>query len=241
MPDVAPMEDHNKRMAEIREKHDEMQLRTFTRWWNSVLSRRKMKVEDLCEDVKTGVLPINLYECLSGALVKRYVAEPKTRFAMMENNATFISQLKAKGMRLVNIAAEDVTDGNRKLLLGLTWTLILRYEIQKYGDDEQELLRWVRDSTKGYSGVEITSWSDSFVSGLAFGALINKHEPSVLDYDSLSQGSSLSNLESVFSAAEAKLGVPRLIEPAELADNPYADDRSVITYVAKLRQVRRVP
>ena len=118
--------DHAERMAAMKKGHDEMQLRTFTRWWNSVLAPRGIKIESLLEDVRSGVVPIALFESLSNELVKRcpvdpspcpctlprtrppvtcrYVANPTTRFHMLENNNNFLGQLKAKGIRLVNIA-----------------------------------------------------------------------------------------------------------------------------------------
>lgn len=37
--------------------------------------------------------------------------------------------LEKEGVPLVNIGAEDICDGNAKLLLGLLWLLILRYHI----------------------------------------------------------------------------------------------------------------
>ena len=46
---------------------------------------------------------------------------------MLENHNVFLSQLKAKSIKLVNIGAEDLAGGDQKLVLGLTWTLILRY------------------------------------------------------------------------------------------------------------------
>ena len=33
-------------------------------------------------------------------------------------------------MRLESIGAEDITDGNPRLILGLIWTIILRFQIQ---------------------------------------------------------------------------------------------------------------
>ena len=49
---------------------------------------------------------------------------------MLENHNVFLSQLKAKSIKLVNIGAEDLAGGDQKLVLGLTWTLILRYRRQ---------------------------------------------------------------------------------------------------------------
>ena len=61
----------------------------------------------------------------------------------------------------------------QKLVLGLTWTLILRYEIQRYGADEMELLRWCKQVTAGYPGVDVTTWAYSFVDGKAFCAILH--------------------------------------------------------------------
>ncbi len=33
-------------------------------------------------------------------------------------------------VRLESIGAEDITDGNPRLILGLIWTIILRFQIQ---------------------------------------------------------------------------------------------------------------
>ena len=45
-------------------------------------------------------------------------------------------------------------DGNPKLVLGLTWQLINKFEMQKNGTDPEEILAWVRQCTDGYDGVQ---------------------------------------------------------------------------------------
>ena len=37
-----------------------------------------------------------------------------------------------------------------KLVLGLTWTLILRYEIHQFGGNEKELMDWAKGLALGY-------------------------------------------------------------------------------------------
>ena len=210
--------------------------RPRSRRWNTWLQQRELQVDDLCEDVKPGAMCVNLIEVLSGSLAGKHHATPKTKYQMLENQGVFLDMLRSKGIRLVNIGNEDLVEGNRTLILGLTWTLILRYEIQKYGADENELLRWVRACTKGYKEVKITSWGDSFNDGLAFCALIHKHAPEELDYPGLDKGAKLTNLKKAFDVAEAIWSVPQLLDPADLAGEQPTDDRSVITYVARLRQ-----
>ena len=45
--------------------------RPRSRRWNTWLQQRELQVDDLCEDVKTGVLPINLYGRRAYALTRR--------------------------------------------------------------------------------------------------------------------------------------------------------------------------
>ena len=42
----------------------------------------------------------------------------------------FSSYLESK-VRLESIGAEDIVDGNPRLILGLMWTIILRFQIQE--------------------------------------------------------------------------------------------------------------
>jgi len=73
--------------------------------------------------------------------------------------------------------------------------------------------------------------SSSFGDGLAFSALIHKFNSELLDYDSLSAAEKEGNLERAFDIAEKGLGIPKLLEPADLLSGP-VDERSVILYVS---------
>ena len=176
-----------------------------------------------------------------------------------------LCQVKQRGVRLVNIGGEDLVDGNRTLILGLTWSLILKFEIQKFGADEAQLLKWARARVAEY-GITITGWRESFLDGLAFTALIHHHAPDVMDYVVPAPDATVDfreNLELAFSVAESRFGVPRLLDVEDLVSSsqeidgdvrdidrgnlpPGAmspritnlgfDERSVITYVAKLQQ-----
>jgi len=162
--------------ARLREELDAQQLRTFTRWWNSWLASLSLSVNDLCEDVRPGVLPIQLLEVLSDSSCGKYNKKPKSKFMMLENQNVFLSQLKAKSIKLVNIGAEDLAGGDRKLVLGLTWTLILRYEIHKFGGNEAELLTWTKDLVQEHYGVSLDGgWAQGFSNGHAFCAIGEEH------------------------------------------------------------------
>jgi len=48
----------------------------------------------------------------------------------IENLNKVLEYLKKKKIALENIGAEDIQDGNPRLILGLIWTIILRFVIE---------------------------------------------------------------------------------------------------------------
>lgn len=54
------------------------------------------------------------------------------RFHMLQNGQTALDFLRYKKIKLVNIRAEDIVDGNPKLTLGLIWTIILHFQVSHF-------------------------------------------------------------------------------------------------------------
>ncbi|CAG0880403.1 unnamed protein product, partial [Darwinula stevensoni] len=74
-------------------------------------------VSDLFEDFRDGHNLISLLEVLSGQILPRERGE--MRFHKIQNVQTVLDFLRHLGIKLVNIRAEDIVDGNPKLTLGL--------------------------------------------------------------------------------------------------------------------------
>ncbi|KOO32002.1 actinin-type actin-binding conserved site [Chrysochromulina tobinii] len=197
---------------------------TFTRWWNSWLVERQLTTDDLCEDIKLGVLPIELFEILSRSSCGRYVKAPKTSFQKLDNFNIFLEQLKSKSIKLANIGAEDLAGGVRKAVLGLTWTLILTYEVNKLLGEKagiNDLLNWVKEKVKPY------------------GVILEVHDTdsTALDLAASKQMLPAQRLTLAFRAAEKVLGVPQLLDPGDFfMTDGKNDEKSIILYVAKLKQ-----
>eukprot|EP00061_Rhincodon_typus_P014080 g40882.t1 len=68
--------------------------------------------------------------------------------------------------------------------------------------------------------------------------------PDLINYKSLKQHQRIDNLTNAFTVADEKLGIPKLLDPEDVAV-PHPDERSIMTYVSqyyhyfsKMRQVR---
>ena len=192
-------------LAGLSERYDAIQVKTFTRWWNLYLKERQLKLEELCEDIRSGVPGILLLEVLTSTTGTKYNKKPKSQFQRLENCQTFLDLVKARGVKLVNIGAEDLHDGKKKLVLGLTWTLILKYEIHQFGIDENMILKWVRLRV---GEIEVTSWGESFRDGLVFCALIQHHEPGAIDMGALNPNDPMTTLQVCRQTASPPLSHP---------------------------------
>ncbi|XP_065347963.1 EH domain-binding protein 1 [Cloeon dipterum] len=98
----------------------------------------------------------------------------------------------------------------------------------------QDLLEWCKDVTRNYTGVKVTNLTTSWRNGMAFCALIHYHRPDLIAIESLVPHDIRGNCKIAFDAGE-KLGIPRVIEPADMAVLAVPDKLAVMTYLYQLR------
>ncbi|KMR03301.1 eh domain-binding protein 1 [Lasius niger] len=98
----------------------------------------------------------------------------------------------------------------------------------------QDLLEWCKEVTKDYSGVKVTNLTTSWRNGMAFCAIIHHFRPDLIDIDSLLSHDVKGNCKKAFDAGEA-LGIPRVIEPADMDILTVPDKLAVMTYLYQLR------
>jgi len=124
----------------------------------------------------------------------------------------FFTQTK-QGIKLVGIGPEDVHDNNLKLILGLIWTLILRFQIQRGGPDanaKAELLEWVRQQVAPY-GLRPKNFNMDWTDGKVIYALTDSLAPGTLPYNNLS-GQPLSDTETAMDTAEKEYQITKVGE-----------------------------
>ena len=116
------------RIRTLQEERLHIQKKTFTKWMNSFLVNSKMEVEELFTDLGDGRKMLKLLEIISGEKLGK-PNSGKMRVHRIENVNKSLAFLHTK-VRLENIGAEDIVDGNPRMILGLIWTIILRFQIQ---------------------------------------------------------------------------------------------------------------
>ncbi|KAL1454879.1 hypothetical protein WDU94_009009 [Cyamophila willieti] len=126
------------------DERDAIQKKTFTKWVNKHLKKtytclhvcsdpecccaNNRHVNDLFLDLQDGLNLISLLEVLSGERLPR--ERGSMRFHMLQNVQMALDFLRFKKIKLVNIRADDIVDGNPKLTLGLIWTIILHFQVR---------------------------------------------------------------------------------------------------------------
>ncbi|KAJ6072261.1 hypothetical protein PENARI_c002G08903 [Penicillium arizonense] len=223
-------------MLTVEKQWINVQQKTFTKWLNDKLKARSLAIDDLVTDLSDGVILIHLLEILGGESLGRYASKPKLRVQRFENVNKSLDFIKGRRIQMTNIGAEDIVDGNQKIILGLIWTLILRFTISDINEEgmtaKEGLLLWCQRKTACYDDVEVRDFSSSWNNGLAFCALLDIHRPDLIDYDSLDKSDHRGNMKLAFEIASNEIGIPDLLDVDDVCDVPRPDERSLMTYIA---------
>jgi len=233
---------------------ERIQKKTFTKWVNTHLSKgygNDGQINDCLVDWETGInlmrLTYTLYkeneknpeQAVKMPPLKPKDLDPQTRIQKITNNNLALGMLKTAGVAMRGVSAEnlvDHVDKDKAVILGMVFTIILDHAARGFGGTASEvkraLLEWVNKKTAGYERVNppaIQGFTREWRSGLAWCALIHKHRPDLIDFQSCLNKSNKENLELAFSVGEKELGIPRLLDVDDM-DVEVPDEKSVITY-----------
>lgn len=127
---------------------------------------------------------------------------------------------------------EDIHGGNLKLILGLIWTLIGRFQIKSSGkgmSTKKAMLGWITTVIPEYLiGNFNTDWND----GRAVCGMVDRIRPGLCpNHLALDKNRGLENCKLGMDLAEQHLDIPKILTPEDL-HNPEVDDLSVMTYLS---------
>ncbi|XP_069787742.1 utrophin-like isoform X2 [Narcine bancroftii] len=242
---TSPMNEFGDIIRWRSDEHDDVQKKTFTKWINVRFAKNgKPPIKDLFDDLRDGRKLLDLLEGLTGHTFTK--ERGTTRVHALNNVNRVLRVLQQNNVELVNIGGIDIVDGNRKLTLGLIWSIILHWQVKdimkaimsdlQQTNSEKILLSWVRQSTQPYKQVNVLNFTTSWADGLAFNAILHRHKPGLFSWDKVTKMSVVGRLEHAFNIAKKHLGIEKLLDPEDVAVS-LPDKKSIIMYITSLFEV----
>eukprot|EP01102_Stenamoeba_stenopodia_P022908 TRINITY_DN971_c0_g1_i1.p1 TRINITY_DN971_c0_g1~~TRINITY_DN971_c0_g1_i1.p1 ORF type:complete len:974 (+),score=372.77 TRINITY_DN971_c0_g1_i1:168-3089(+) len=214
-----------------------LQRKIFSRWVNQkVFPTRNIKVDDIVEAGADGSVFVALIEVLSEKQCPyKLVKDPKNRVQVVENANNALKFVWDSKVELkIKPQGNNLADKDERSILALTWAIMLKF--LKFGDDtealnaKEALLLWVKNKIAGYEGIKADSFGKDFHDGLVLAAIIHKHRPKLINWESLSKDRPIDNLKVVFDAAEKYFQLEKYLVPEDI---PKLDEASMVVYVSE--------
>ncbi|KAK8863632.1 alpha-actinin [Tritrichomonas musculus] len=237
-----------------------LQTKVFSRWISNKLKwNTKDETFNIFKDLSDGTALVELAQTLTHHKVEReWAQKPNLNVEKVQNCDLAIDMFSKDGVRLVGISGKDINDNNEKLILGLIWSLILHYSIEKssqengkieittrknnnefskdqvkskeYGDVGSSLLSWANNRIEKYSNVQNLEPYD-----MAICALLNSYFPDKIKYGKLKPENHQSNMELAIKIMD-DLKIPVFVYLDDFKKSNYeVDEKTLLIQLAFIK------
>lgn len=241
----------SKKISYAEMMTDDVQIsreeRCFRLWINSlgIVSY----VNNLFEDVRNGWILLEVLDKISpGSVSWKQASKPpiKMPFRKVENCNQVIRIGKQLKFSLVNVAGNDIVQGNKKLILAFLWQLMrfnmlqllknLRFHSQGKEMADADILKWANNKVKSSGRTSrIESFKDkSLSSGIFFLELLSSVEPRVVNWNLVTKGETdeEKNLNATYTISVArKLGCSIFLLPEDIME---VNQKMILTLTASI-------
>lgn len=237
-----------KGLSKIDQEWVPLQTKVFTRWVVTHLQGQStVQVKDITTDLSDGVALVELAQILTGKETKEaWDKKPKSPYAKTQNCDLALKMFTQDGVYLVGISGKDVKDNNKKLTLGLIWSLILHYSIGKALPASQRAAAESRSGLVSASENALKTWAINCVKGyeytedfqpydMSICALLDKFYPQEMNYKSLNPEKPVENLTSACKVMNHH-NIDILVYPEDLEDNEI-DEKTLLTQLSAIKSV----
>ena len=158
--------------------------RSFRMWINS-LDLEGIKLNNLYEDSKTGILLLKMEDKVTKGCVnwKNVDLKCSNVFKVGVNCQEVVDAAKRSGYSVVGIGSQDIREGNKKYILAIVWQIMRKHTLQVIGDKtEEELVNWANGRVP--DEYKIKNLKDkSLKNSLYFIEVMKTIEPRVINWD----------------------------------------------------------
>ncbi|CAL9117207.1 unnamed protein product [Musa textilis] len=226
---------------------DSREERAFRLWINSL--GIVTYVNNLFEDVRNGWVLLEVLDKVSpGSVNWKQATKPpiKMPFRKVENCNQIIEVGKQLNFSLVNVAGNDIVQGNKKLILAYLWQLMrfnilqllknLRFHSQGKEISDSDILNWANNKVKDSGRTsQIESFKDkNLSSGLFFIQLLSAVQPRVVSWKLVTKGETdeeqRMNATYIISVAR-KLGCSVFLLPEDIME---VNQKMILTLTASI-------
>lgn len=221
----------------------------MSRW---VLLTINEPIQDLSKDLADGLNLCKLVNCImleTGQYqytLKPVYVKPTFKLQRVENvdDVLKFCSLVLK-INFTSVSADNVVDGNLKLILGLIWTLFvyatsnlisLKNETRSFGEIKAILLKWISGLGHRRALPEISNFDKDWSlqrnarPDLVLASILDFYIPNFVSYSEFLKGKKLANLEHVIQLVYTDLEIPKLAE-ADDFNVLVPDEKCIIFYV----------